>query len=669
MNSMPYPHLFTPMSIGGVELKNRISMAPMGMSGLVTSEGGFTKRGMEYFVERARGGVGLLITGCAKVENEIEPFVMPSQPNPTFNPAHFRQTAMELTERVHAYGCRIFLQMTLGFGRVVHPHTATSQPIAPSPVPNFWDPSISCRALTTEEVEQLIESFAEAAVIARVSGFDGIEVHAVHEGYLLDQFTLKAFNQRSDRFGGDLNGRLTLPIELLKRTKELAGSDYPVMLRYGVKTYMKGLHKGILPGEDAIEMGRDIEEGLQVARILEQAGYDAFNADGGSYDSWYWAHPPMYLQDGSYLHLTKPLKEVLSVPVISAGKLGDPDVAERAISEGRTDGVSLGRPLLTDPFWADKVRKNDISRIRPCVGCHEGCLKRIALCNPLCCAVNPQVGREREYDLKPTLDPRKILVIGGGLAGMEAARVAASRGHQVTLYEATEVLGGHIVEGSVPSFKDDDKKLLAWYRQQIEDAGVVVHLGQRLSVDQALDKNAEAIVVATGSTAVIPPIPGLNPSSPHVLSTKEALMGLKKIGKRVAIIGGGLVGCEIAMWIAQDQKHSVTLIEQLPELISVGDVPRPNKTMLLDLLNKLKVDQKTDTKVVSVQENSLTIESDTTETILCDSIILATGYRPDNHLYHKLRTLHPEVYIIGDAVCPINIKNAIWNAYEIAREI
>ncbi|MDI9389296.1 MAG: FAD-dependent oxidoreductase [Synergistota bacterium] len=661
-----YEALFQPMRIGSVELKNRISMAPMGLSGLVTSEGGFTPRGVEYFVERARNDVGLLITGCAKVEQLVEPFVMPSQPDPMFNQAHFIQTAIEMNERIHAYGSRIFLQMTFGFGRVVHPKTATSQPVSPSPVRNFWDDSITCRELTTEEVDYLIEQFARAALVARESGFDGIEVHAVHEGYLLDQFTMELFNQRTDKYGGSFENRMRAPVDLLKRTKEVAGADFPVMVRFGLKSYMKAFHQGILPGEEAVDIGRDVPEGIEIARVLEDAGYDAFNADGGVYDSWYWAHPPMYMHEGCYLHLTEVLKKVVKVPVIAAGKLGDPAVAERAIVEGRADGVSLGRPLLSDPEWARKVRTGRVEKIRPCIGCHEACLKRIARCKPLSCAVNPAAGREREYALERAQVPVSVHIVGGGIAGMEAARVCALRGHEVSLYEGSDALGGHVIEGSRPDFKIDDRRLLDWYRRELDVLGVGVTLNRTMNAEDIMMLAPQALFVATGSKPVFPPIPGLNLDDPRVATTRQALMGEKPLGDRVAIIGGGLVGCELALWLAQ-KGHRPSIVERLDELMMLGDTAYPNKMMLLELLVFHKVATFTGASVVGVDETGLKLGGG--KEIPVDSIVLATGYRAENSLYRELAPRLPAVHLIGDALNPENIKHAIWSAYEVARMV
>ena len=281
MAASKYSKIFEPIKIRRLEIKNRIAMAPMGVGGLTTIEGAFSQRAIDYYIERAIGGTGLIITSLVWIENEIEKHRMPSIPCTSVNPAYFIQTASELTEGVHAYGARIFLQLTAGVGRVGRPAGLLSQPIAPSAIPNYWDPTITCREITVKEVERLVQAFGEAAKVAVAAGFDGVEIHAVHEGYLIDQFTIAMFNRRTDKYGGDLKGRLTLPVEIVKEIKEEAGADFPVQLRYSIKSFIKDWRQGGFPGEKFKEAGRDTEEGLKAARILEEAGYDAFNADAG----------------------------------------------------------------------------------------------------------------------------------------------------------------------------------------------------------------------------------------------------------------------------------------------------------------------------------------------------------------------------------------------------
>lgn len=461
MVASAYSKIFEPIKIGKAEVKNRIAMAPMVVRGLTTMGGAFSQRAIDYYIERARGGTGLIITSLVRVENEIEKFPMPSVPCLSLNPGHFIQTACELTEGVHAYGARIFIQLTGGVGRVGRPRNLLSRPIAPSAIPNYWDPSITCREMTTEEVERLVRAFGEATKVAIAAGFDGIEIHAVHEGYLIDQFAIAMFNRRTDKYGGDLRARLTLPVEIVKEIKHQVGADFPVQLRYSIKSFIKNWCQGGLPGEQFQEAGRDTEEGLAAARILEEAGYDAFNADAGSYDAWYWAHPPLYQEHGCYLPLTERLKKVVTVPVLVAGRMELPELAAAAIAEGKADIVCLGRGLLAEPSWSNKVLEGKIQRIRPCLGCQD-CIERTALGRPLSCSVNPACGRERDYAVQPAREVKSVMVIGGGVAGMEAVRVAARRGHRVSLYEKNDKLGGHLIASSVPVFKQDMVRLLKW---------------------------------------------------------------------------------------------------------------------------------------------------------------------------------------------------------------
>jgi 2-enoate reductase len=352
------PHRFhkllEPISIGGVEIRNRVAMAPMGDDYLINPDGGLNRRGIDYFIERARGGVGLIITGFFKVEHEVEP--LPPESAPFVSREAF-PSFVELAEAIHSLGAKIFIQLTAGFGRIGPPGLLLKPPRAPSPVPSYWDPAILCKELTIQEIEHFIRSFGAAAEIVARAGVDGVEIHAVHEGYLLDQFAIAMFNRRTDKYGGDLRGRLTFPIEIVQEIKKRVGKGFPVSLRFSIKSFIKGWGQGGLPGEVFEEKGRDLEEGLQAARLLEEAGYDAFNADCGSHEGFYWVHPPVYQKHGFILPYIEQLKKAVKVPVLGAGRLEVPELAEEAIAQGKTDMVSLGRGLLTDPFWVRKVEE------------------------------------------------------------------------------------------------------------------------------------------------------------------------------------------------------------------------------------------------------------------------------------------------------------------------
>lgn len=663
-----YPKLLQPINIGGVEIRNRIAMGAMGNFGLTNTDGSFNQRCVDYFIERARGGVGLIVTGVCKVESEIEwlpPNLVPlitQAAGPPF---------LELSEAVHALGSRIFVQLTGGFGRVASPAVLGGrQPVSASAIPNYWDPTVTCREMSTAEVERLVQAFGDAAEIVAEAGVDGVEIHAVHEGYLVDQFAISLFNRRTDKYGGDLRGRLTLPIEIVHEIKRRVGSHFPVSLRFSVKSHIKDWRQGGLPGEEFQERGRDLDEALEAAQILEAAGYDAFNADCGSYDAWYWAHPPTYQEHGVLVPYVAELKKVVRVPVLVAGRMEIPELAERTLQEGKADMVTIGRGLLTDPYWVQKLRTGRAKHIRPCIGCHEGCLGRIFLARPLSCAVNPTVGRERLYALEPVRDPRKVLIVGGGPAGMEAARAAALRGHEVTLFEATDHLGGHLVEASVPGFKHDLKRLLDWYEVEVADLPIDVRLDIPVTLDHIYDEHPDITILATGSHSRLPRVPGVELAT--VATEVDLLLGNKVAGDEVVIVGGGMIGCETALWLAQQGKH-VTIVEELPEVMTAGDVPVPhaNRIMLIDMLRQQGVKLSTNSYLAEITPDGVTVTGPDyhTSTIPADTVGISIGLEPDRELYESLQAELPSVYLVGDAQSVRNVMGAVWDGYEVARAV
>lgn len=658
--------LFEPIKIGKMEVKNKISMAPMGAFGFVDNEGCYNDRAMDYYVERAKGGTGLIITSITKVENELDKVVPGIIPIISINPGRFLMTSAEMTERVHDYGAKIFLQLTMGFGRSGAPGALlTSQPVSASDIPNYWDPTVTCRALTTSEVEWIVQKFIEGAAIAKKAGFDGVEIHAVHEGYLLDQFTLAIFNRRTDKYGGDLRGRLELPIEIVQGIKSRLGDDFPVGLRYSVKSCIKDWRQGGLPDENYVEKGRDLKEGLEAAKILEAAGYDELNTDLGSYDAWYWSHPPIYQKDGLYLPYTKELKKAVKIPVIVAGKLGVPEEAERALKDGDADMIGLGRPLLTDPYWPKKVLSGHPERIRPCIGCHTGCLGRGFEGKPLSCTVNPEVGREREHEIRSVSKAKNVMIVGGGVAGMEAARVASLRGHKVTLYEASKELGGEVILASVPDFKADDRRLIDWYKNEMKELKVKVVFNKTVTEDVVKKEKPDVVIVATGATEVKINVPGIEKSK--VAASTEILSGSKKAGENILMVGGGLVGCETALYLAEQGKK-VTIVEARDHILSAGKtIPHMNRSMLIDLLKKYKIGIITNSSLSEITDSGAVLIDNRFKKhdIDCDTVIIAVGFKANRDLYDKLYGKFVDLYLIGDASKAANIMDAIWSGNEI----
>jgi len=522
--------------------------------------------------------------------------------------------------------------------------------VAPSVLPNVWDMRIMTRELTTEEVERLIKSFGNAAEIAASAGFDAIELHG-HEGYLMDQFMTSLWNKRTDRYGGDLDGRLRFPLEIIENIKDKAGKDFPIIFRYAIKHYIEG--------------GRDVEESLEIARRLERAGVDALHVDAGCYDDWYWPHPPNYQPPGCMVDMAEVVKKVVTIPVITVGRLGYPKLAESVLREGKADFVALGRPLLSDPEWPLKAQEGRLEDIRPCIGCHDGCMGGMLKIGYLGCAVNPLTGKERELEMKPAERPKSVLVVGGGVAGMEAARVAALRGHKVTLYEKGDRLGGHLIPGSVPEFKQDVGLLRDYYATQLAKLGVKVELGKEVTPKLVEEMKPEVLIVATGSTPIVPEIPGIEKEI--VVTAIDLLLGKKKVGERVIVAGGGLVGCETAVYLAQQGKR-VTVVEMLEEIIP--DVFEANKQHLLKLLAENGVVVLINTRLGRVTDEGAIVvnkrrryEAD----LKADTVVLALGLKPERGLAQALEGKVPQLHVIGDCEEPRKIMDAVWSAFHTTR--
>lgn len=661
-----YRKLFNPIKISNLEIKNRFCMAPMGPLGLADAEGGFNQRGIDYYTKRAEGGTGLIITGVTFVDNEVEEHDMPNCPCSTHNPVHFIRTSREMNERIHAYNAKSFLQMSAGFGRVTIPtNLGEYPPIAPSPIQHRWLDKI-CRELTVEEIKNIVKKFGDGAFNAKRAGFDGVQIHAVHEGYLLDQFAISLFNHRTDEYGGSLENRLRFAREVVEEIKERCGEDFPVTLRYSVKSFIKELREGALPGEEFIEKGKDIEEGIEAAKLLVQYGYDALDVDVGTYDSWWWNHPPMYQKKGLYIPYAKMVKDAVNVPVFCAGRMDNPDMALKAVEKGACDVISLGRPLLADPYYVNKLRAGKIKEIRPCISCQEGCMGRIQEYSALNCAVNPQAARERYTNYNPVVKAKKILIVGGGVAGCEAARVLAERGHKPELFEQSSRLGGNLIPGGAPDFKEDDIMLADWYTNQLELLDVPVTYNTKITKEFVLAHDYDTVIVATGST---PKVISLGDDD-FVYPAADVLTEEKYPGKSTVIIGGGLVGCETALWLAEKGKK-VTIVEALDKILAVNrPICHANSEMLERLIPYNNIDVITSAKVSGYSNGILSMDvNGEKKKLSCDSVILSIGYKKENSLYKQLEFDLPEIHLLGDAKNVANIMYAIWDAFEVANHI
>jgi len=661
-----YSNLFQPIKIGNVEIKNRFALAPMGPLGLADAEGGFNQRGIDYYTERAKGGTGLIVTGVTFVDNVVEEHGMPNCPCSTYNPVQFIRTSREMTERIHAYNAKVFLQMSGGFGRVTIPtNLGEFPPVAPSPIQHRWLDK-TCREISIEEIKSIVEKFGDGAYNAKRAGFDGVQIHAVHEGYLIDQFAIELFNHRTDEYGGSLENRLRFAREIVEEIKMRCGTNFPVTLRYSPKSFIKELRDGALPGEEFEEKGRDLPEGIEAAKLLVNYGYDALDIDVGSYDSWWWSHPPMYQEKGLYMPYAKLMKETVNVPIICAGRMDNPDMATTAIDNGTCDIISLGRPLLADPDYVNKLRSGKIKSIRPCISCQEGCMGRIQEFSMLNCAVNPQACRERYTAYNPIVKPKKVLIIGGGVAGCEAAMVLSIRGHLPELFEKTDKLGGNLIPGGAPDFKEDDILLADWFVNQLNELNVPVNLNTEVTKEFVLKSNYDSVIIATGST---PKVFSLGDDE-KVFTAADILTNKKDCGNTTVVIGGGLVGCETALWLARNGKK-VTIVEALSKLLALnGPLCHANSEMLEKLIPYNNIEVVTNAKVTGFNNGQLTMNTDEGEKIItCDSVILSVGYKEDNSLFKKLEFEIPEIYLLGDARKVANIMYGIWDAFEVANHL
>ncbi|MBQ1877451.1 MAG: FAD-dependent oxidoreductase [Erysipelotrichaceae bacterium] len=655
-----YEALNQPYKICNVEIKNRFTVIPMTMGGLsYDEEGGFSENLINYFVLRAKGGFGLIIPGAAATDYHVDPYSALG-PNVNTN-KHWQLKARELVDRVHEAGAKIFCQITMGLGR--------NYPGLPGPSENpVWrNPDVKSPELTTEQMKQKIADMIEGAQVAKQCGYDGVEIHAMHWGYLLDQIAMSFYNRRTDEYGGSLENRLRAAREIVEGIHEKCGDDFPVGMRLGLKTYIKDYDKATLTGEE--EVGRTLEEGVEISRLLESYGYNFLDVDTGTYDSFYYACPPMYNPQGFMIPLAAEAKKAVSIPIIAGGRMQDYDLACKAVCEGEIDAVGLGRASLADPDYPNKVIAGEVEKIRPCIGCNMGCFRRcVETGEPVSCAVNPQAGREAVNGLKPGEGKKKIVVVGGGIAGMETARTSALRGYDVTLFEKSDHLGGHVVEAGAHSFKSEIAKLNAWYKRELEDLKVNVKLNHEPCINCIKKEEPDAIVLATGSNVSSPKIPGLE----KAVNSLDAINNPEQLGQKVLIIGGGLVGCEIALDEANKGKE-VTIVEALDDIMAAGGAgaPYPNKQMITDLFEYKNVCVRKSTKLVEITDDGACVEKadGTRELIKADSYVSALGFRPAPNLKEEWAQLNVPMYEIGDATGAGTILKAIWDGYDVANSL
>lgn len=676
--------LFTPWKIGNCEIKNRIVLTSMGGTDLFgwMENNHFDKDGARFILEVAKNNAGLVMPGCQPVYN------------PMFGQWLYKNEKMyedlkKWLPELHKTGAKLFVQLTAGFGRsftvsemmeTLYTNKALrvlSKPFmdldkitaTASPSPNRWSDKVPSREMTREEIQEFVDAFAKCAKLLKDAGVDGVEIHAVHEGYLLDQFTLKYVNKRTDEYGGSFENRYRFPVEIVKAIKAVCGDDFPVSLRYSVISKTKGFRSGALPGEDYTEVGRDMEESERAAKYLQDAGYDCLNCDNGTYDAWYWAHPPVYMPENCNLADVEHIKNYVDIPVICAGRL-DPRVAADSIAEGHLDGAGFARPFLADTQWVTKLMNDREEDIRPCILCHNGCFnmchyKGVPNDQDLSdslhlsrCAVNPETMQWNKHYIKKTSSPKTVHIIGGGIGGMEAARVLKLRGHNPIIHEKTNRLGGVFIPASAESYKGKLRDLLEWYRHQMKELAIEVRLNDEVSNAKAF--GGAPVIVATGSTPrLLKNVPGYQ----NMMEACDYLSGAE-VGKTVAVIGGGLTGCEIAYELALQGKDPI-IVEMKDDLVSQKGVCLANSSYLREWFALHKVPTYLETMLKEVREGEiLCAQKDGTEIIIkCDTVISCAGYLPAPLAGSEKKEL------VGDCLQVGNLRSVIWRAYEVAMKI
>ncbi len=643
----------------------------------------FDKEAANFLLERAKNGAGLLLPGIAPIRDTMFGKWLYQ------NKGKFKQLK-EYMDEFHKTGAKLFIQLTAGMGRSMAVNDlmvkmmknkvlgTLGKPLfdmdhicmSASRVPNRWADDVYSRPMTKEEIQEIVEAFAKTAKLCKDAGVDGIEVHAVHEGYLLDQFTTKYTNDRTDEYGGSFENRYRFPAEIVKAIKRDCGEDFPVSLRYSVLSKTKGFRKGAVPGEeDYIEVGRDMEESEKAAKFLQDAGYDMLNCDNGTYDAWYWAHPPAYMDNNCNLKDVSHIKKFVDIPVVCAGKM-TPAVGAKAIADGEIDAMGVARQFLVDPEWIIKLQEGREDKIKPCINCHNACFTMARhegsandqdlsdAIHMSRCALNPRTMQTTKYKIEKTKKPKKVAIIGGGIGGMESALVLTERGHKVTIYEKSDRLGGIFIQAAYPIYKDHDRRLIEWYRQEIADKGIEVKFNTEIKDIASLD--ADEIIVATGSTPKRIPVKGIE----RAMDATEYLSG-KEVGENVVIIGGGLTGCEIAYDLILKGKNP-TIVEMKNDLIAVRGVCLANSSFLRDMFEFKKTPVYLETTLVEINENGVVVKDKEgkEQTIPADDIILSIGYKPA-----PIAAKSGKVHLVGDANGVGTLRTVIWRAWQVAMKI
>lgn len=649
MEKKDYSPLFTPFKIRNMEVKNRIVLSPMGHNASLPY-GAKAESEIAYYEERARGGVGMITTGCTN----LDPVTAQGSHEGLLDSDIGIPSYTSLCERVHRWGAKIALQITPGTGRNSFPNEFGEPPISSSATPCFFKPDVLCRPLTVAEIHEIVDRFGVAAGIARDAGFDAIEVHA-HAGYLIDQFMSEVFNKRTDEYGGSVENRTRFAREIVAKIREVV-PDMPILFRIAL--------------DHGFEGGRTFEESKEILKWLAASGIDAFDVDAGSYERLDYIFPPSYQGPACMQYVCDAAREALpGVPILNGGT-HDPDTALELITSGKADFAVIGRALIADPELPNKLLEGRREDVRPCLRCNEDCIGRIwNRRTRFSCSVNTRVGEESAYRIEKTRNPKHIVVIGGGPAGLEAARVAALEGHKVTLFEKEGRLGGTARTIATASFKRYIRALFDWYDVQIEKLGIDVRLNTEISANDPILAACDRIFISTGTVPVVPPIPGLDNPNVHSMYEIHKDHGLVQ-GDKIVVCGGGESGCDGGYELALDYGKNVTIVEMYHMLAK--DAMFINRDCIVSKMGQLGVRMLTNTKVLKVEDNGVLVEKadGTTELLMADTVINALGMKPRMELVDAVKAkYHTKTRVIGDSEKMGKIGTAIRSGFYAAMSI